>query len=117
MVLVVSKNQKLSAKLEEMIQSLGEESSTVMPGFSFVNHFLELEVDDIVGIIFDEDSMNRTISLLENSGELGLIKSINLLKVVDSTSDNYIYSTVNAIEIEEDALSEQLPVLLNSFIG
>jgi len=116
MILVVSKNQNLSELLKNKIINIGEEFAGAMPGFSFVNQFLELEIDSINGIIFDEESMDRTISLLEKSGELELIKTINLLKIVETYSDEYVYSMINAIELEEKSIDEQLDVLLKSFL-
>ena len=116
MILVVSKNQNLSKLLESKITNVGEEMTVVMPGFSFVNQLLELEIASVNAIVFDEDSMDRTISILENSGELELVKTINFLKVVKKHSDDYIYSTVNAIEIEEDAIEDQFEVLIKSFM-
>ncbi len=116
MILVVSNNQALSTTLEKKITSLGEVSLKIKPGFSFVNEFLELELDDIQAIIFDGESMDRTISLLEKNGKIDLIKSLDILKVVNTISDDYIYSTINAIEIEEDSLDEQFDIIIRNFM-
>ncbi len=117
MILVVSKNQGFSKRVEDIVRNIDEECVLLLPGFSFVNQFLELEVGDIDAIVFDDDSMKRTISLLESSGEIDLMKTINLIKIVDQLSDDYLFSAVNAIEVEESSLEEQLPILLQTFVG